>query len=34
VRTRVEIDQKQTESRETDELAGYYAPYLSVAERG
>lgn len=33
-RTRVEINLQQTEDRETDELTGNYALYLSIAERG
>ena len=32
--TRVEINLQQTESRETGELTGNYALYLSVADRG
>lgn len=33
-RTRVEMNLQKTEDRETEELTGNYALYLSVAERG
>ncbi|QSG13721.1 Uncharacterized protein HSEST_0165 [Halapricum desulfuricans] len=33
-RTRIEINLQRTEDRETGELTGNYALYLSVAERG
>jgi hypothetical protein len=33
-RTRIEINLQKTESRETGEMTGNYALYLSVAERG